>query len=159
MLKILNGMNWLGEIGENTKEVNECLEKGLIKYWYGDKDLEPYFLALESNISAIKEILKNDYDKFRIDELPKWITMEHDGYDEIKIKNIFGDKFTINLYRISELMQDEPESYLPENKQILIYEAKTPSKKFKNVLDELGREQARIQIQELLKSINKQKFE
>lgn len=159
MLRFLSGYSWLEELGENTKEIDECLEKGLIKYVYGEDGDSPTFIILESNIPVVKEILKEDYNKLHERTLIEWIDFEFTGcYDEMKIKNSYGDKFRISMDNISSLIEDETEVYFPEDKQLLIYNAEYPNDELKFMIDEIGREQARIQIQDLLNSIVDQEF-
>jgi hypothetical protein len=76
MIKILNGYSWLeDEVGDETAEVKECVEKGLIKRLYGDEDLEPYFVILEDNITTVNGILGDDYNKLREMDLLEYINV------------------------------------------------------------------------------------
>jgi hypothetical protein len=103
MIKILSGYNWLGEIGENTKEVDECIEKGLLKYLYDESN--PTFIILERNIDAVKEILNGDYDKFTERNILEWIEFEYVGcYDELEIENAYGNKIAVNIDTIFGLI-------------------------------------------------------
>jgi hypothetical protein len=157
MIKILSGYNWLGEIGENTKEVDECIEKGLLKYLYDESN--PTFIILERNIDAVKEILNGDYDKFTERNILEWIEFEYVGcYDELEIENAYGNKIAVNIDTIFGLISDEEETYLSEDKKLAIYNAEDPADELKTIIDEIGREQAKIQIQDLLNSIVYQEF-
>ena len=155
MLKILNGYNWLDD--ENTKEVEECTEKGLLKYT--DDESRPQFIALESNIIAIKEILKDDYDKLEEKSFIEWLEFDFCGnYDELKIESIFGDKIYVRTETILALISDEEETYFDNDMKLKVYNAECPDDKVLEYLNQIGRDQARIQIQALLQSVTTQTF-
>jgi predicted DNA-binding protein YlxM (UPF0122 family) len=158
MIRILDGYYWLEEeVGDNTKEIRECLEKGLIK-WFDD-DSQAKFIVLDSNITKVKEILKKDYDKLEEYSIIKYI---HDYFcgsiQGLEIESIYGDKIYISINTIYDLIKDDEEIYLSDDKKIRIYNSNCPYDELYNILNELGREQAKIQIQDLLNSISNQKF-
>jgi hypothetical protein len=161
MLKILDGYTWLEwELGKNTEEIEECLDKGLIKYLYGNEDLNPYFLVLESNIEPVKEILKSDYNKLGEMTLFEWIESHNfcDSRDLI-IENIYDNYIRIDSDNILNMIEDEPEVYLSNEIQMRIYNSENGHEEIEEYLGELGREQARLQIQALLNNISNQIFE
>jgi len=161
MIKILSGYSWLeDELGDDTKEILECLEKGLIKRIYGNKDLEPYFIVLESNIPAVKEILKDDYKKLMKMTIVEYIK-DYPFCDSmtLTIQNVYGNEIEISSNDILDDIAENHESYFDDKEQLKIYNAEIPKEEIHNALDELGRSQARIQIESLLDSIKDQKFE
>jgi predicted DNA-binding protein YlxM (UPF0122 family) len=160
MIKILNAYKWLGdELGDNTKEIDLCLEKGLIKYTYGTDNLQPNFIVLESNIPAVKEILGDDYYRMKEETISQWLYNDFYGcYEDLVIENAFGDKIEITIDTICDLISDEEEVYFPNEEKLKIYNADVPADEVKNMLDEIGREQAKAQIKDLLNSIMEQGF-
>jgi predicted DNA-binding protein YlxM (UPF0122 family) len=161
MIKILSGYSWLeDELGDDTKEILECLEKGLIKRIYGNEDLEPYFIVLESNIPAVKDILKDDYNKLGEMNIVEYIKY-HPFCDSmtLTIQNGYGNEIEITSNDILDDIEENHESYFDDKEQLKIYNAEIPRDEILNALDELGRAQAKIQIESLLDSIKNQKFE
>jgi hypothetical protein len=155
MLKILNGFDWLED--ENTKEIDECLEKGLLKYTDGED--RPQFIALESNIEAVKEILKDDYNKLVERDFIEWLEFDFGGtYGDLEIENIWGNKIDVSIEKIIDLASDDEENYFADDKKLEIYNAECPNSELYKQLNVLGREQARLQIQDLLNMINDQSF-
>lgn len=157
MIKILNGYSWLeDELGEDTTEVKECLEKGLFKRI--DED-SAKFIVLESNIPAVKDILKDDYNKLGEYTIIQWITDYFCGsYESMRIQNLYGDDVHVMIEQIRDLISDNEELYLSDDKKLEIYNAECPYDKMEEILNEIGRTQAKIQIQDLLNSIKDQKF-
>jgi len=155
MLKILNGYNWLEE--ENTKEIDACIEKGLLKYT--DDESRPQFIALESNLSAVKEILSKDYSNLEEKTFIEWLDFDFCGsYDELKIENMYSDKIYVRMSNLYDLISNEEENYFSNEDKLRIYNAECPNDELKFMLDKIGREQARIQIKNLLDSIVDQQF-
>jgi hypothetical protein len=161
MIKILNGYSWLEDkIGDDTKEITECLEKGLFKRIYGDEDLEPYFVVLDSNIEKVKEILKDDYSKLNEMDLLEYIKDYPFGDTmTLTIGNLYGNEIEISSEDIWYDIKDNYDTYFDEKVQLRIYNADIPKEEIHNILDEVGRTQARVQIEILLDNIKDQKFE
>lgn len=156
MLKILNGYGWLNE--ENTKSIDECIEKGLLKYT--DDEFRPQFIVLESNLSAVKEILGDDYNKLQEKTFIEWLDFDFCGtYDELEIENMYSDKLYVSMTKIYDLISDDEETYFSDEDKLRIYNAECPNDELKMMLDKIGREQARQQIKNLLDSIVDQQFE
>jgi hypothetical protein len=158
MLKILNGFDWLEEeIGEETKEIKECIQKGLLKYT--DDESRAQFIVLESNIPAIKEILKDDYNKLVERDFIEWLEFDFGGtYGDLEIENIWGNKIDISIEKIIDLATDDEENYFSDDNKLEIYNSECPNNELYEQLNVLGREQARLQIQDLLNMINDQSF-
>jgi hypothetical protein len=158
MLKILNGFDWLEEeIGEETKEIKECIQKGLLKYT--DDESRAQFIVLESNIPAIKEILKDDYNKLAERDFIEWLEFDFGGtYGDLEIENIWGNKIDISIEKIIDLATDDEENYFSDDNKLEIYNSECPNNELYEQLNVLGREQARLQIQDLLNMINDQSF-
>jgi hypothetical protein len=154
---MLNGYNWLeNELGEDTKEIEECLEKGLIKRIY---DGDAKFVVLESNIPLVKEILKDDYEKLNEYTVCEWIKDYFCGnYEGLEIQNLYGDSVNVQIEQIYDLISDDEELYFPNDKKLEVYNAEYPYDKMEEVLNDIGRRQAKVQIQDLLNSITTQKF-
>jgi hypothetical protein len=158
MLKILNGYSWLEEeIGEETLEIKKCLEKGLLKYT-DDKD-RPQFIALESNIDAVKEILGEDYNKLKEKDFIEWLNYDFgDVYENLKIENNWRDEILIPMNRILTMIEDEESEWFSDDIKLEIYNSEQPNNKVFEYLNDFGREQARMQIQDLLDNIDEQEF-
>lgn len=158
MLKILNGFDWLEEeIGEETKEIKECIKLGLLKYT--DDESRAQFIVLEKNIPAVKEILKEDYNKLKEKDFLEWLEFDFGGtYEGLEIKNIFNNKIVIDMDVIIDLINDEEELYFNNEMKLEVYNSDCPNEKLFDYLNEIGREQARLQIQGLLDSISNQMF-
>lgn len=158
MIKMLNGYRWLEEVvGEDTEEIKECLDKGLIKRIY---DGEAKFVVLESNINKVKEILSEDYNELSEYTVVEWINEYFYGnYDNLEIKNLYGDTIYISMDTVCDLISDEEEEYFPDAKKLEVYNAECPYDKMEEILNEIGRRQAKMQIQDLLNSVTNQKFE
>lgn len=110
MIKMLNGYSWLeDEIGEDTKEIKELLEKGLIKRIYEDT---AKFIALESDIPKIKEILGDDYNKLGEYTVIEWLKDYFCGnYEGLTVQNLYGDSVDVKMEQIYDLISDDEESY------------------------------------------------
>lgn len=156
MLKILNGYNWLSD--GNTDEIDECIDKGLLKYT--DGEYRPHFIALEKNLVEIKEIIGEDYNRLEEKTFMEWIEFDFCGsYGDLEIENIFKDKIIISMNNIYDLILDDEGIYFSDEDKLRIYNAESPNDEIKFELDKIGREQARIQIKNLLDSITDQQFE
>lgn len=157
MIKVLNGFNWLEDLDGTTKEIDECLEKGLLKYT--DDESRPQFIMIESNESAVKEILKGDYNKLQEKDFIEWLEFDFGGgYDDLKIENIYGDKVRVSIDMIIDLIKDEDVEWISNDKKLEVYNAECPFREMFDILNELGREQAKFQIQDLLNNIMNQTF-
>lgn len=158
MFKVLNGFDWLEEeIGEETPEIKECIKLGLIKYT--DDESRPQFIVLEKNIPAVKEILGEDYNRLKEKDFLEWLEFEFGGsYEGLEIKNIFDNKISVSMDVLIDLINDEEESYFDEDMKLEIYNSECPNAKLYDYLNEMGREQAKIQIQGLLDNISNQVF-
>jgi predicted DNA-binding protein YlxM (UPF0122 family) len=158
MLKILNGFDWLEEeIGEETKEIKECIQKGLLKYT--DDESRPQFIVLEKNIPAVKEILKDDYNRLTEKDFLEWLEFDFGGcYEGLEIKNIFGNEINVSMDVIIDLINEEEELYFNDEMKLEVYNAERPNTKLFDFLNIIGRDQARLQIQALLDNIGTQTF-
>jgi uncharacterized protein (UPF0216 family) len=155
MLKILNGFSWLEE--ENTKEVEECIDKGLLKYTDGED--RPQFIALESNIQAIKEILGEDYNKFDEKDFIGWLKYDFGGcYQGLEIENSYNNRINVSKDKVIDMIVDEEDDYFNNNDKLLIYNAECPNDKLYYLLNKIGRQQAIDQIHDLLNSVTTQVF-
>lgn len=151
MIKILNGFNWLDDLGENTKEVDECLEKGLIKYTYDE--FNPNFMVLESNISAVKEILSDDYNKFKEEPFMDWLQDElYSCSRELEIFNSFDDKIVVDSSDVYNKIQ-EGELNITDKEKLIIYNAKNSADEMWFIANKLGKQLAKIRIMDLLDSL------
>lgn len=158
MMKILNGFSWLEcKLGENTNEIETCLEKGLIKYLYDDS--QAVFIVLDNNVDKVKEILKDDYNKLEEWSLIKTLQMFFsDCYNDLEIQNNFGDCVNVGINNIIGLIEDDEETYFSNDKQLEVYNAENPADAMYDIINELGRFQAELQIRDLLNSVSSQKF-
>jgi hypothetical protein len=153
MLKILNGFSWLEEeLGEDTKEIKECLKQGLIKYTYDESRAN--FMVLESNIDVVKEVLGDDYYKLNEESLMPWLNEElRDCGRELEIENAFSDKIIINSYEIYDLINDGEISF--SNEEIMdMYNSGSPALEMGDIGSILGTEQAKIRIMDLLNNLD-----
>jgi hypothetical protein len=157
MIKMLNGYRWLeDELGEDTKEIKQLLDQGLIKRIYEDT---AKFIVLESDIPKVKEILGDDYNKLGEYTVVEWIKDYFCGnYEGLRIDNLYGDYVDVRMEQICDLISDDEELYFPNDKKLEVYNAECPYEKMEDVLNEIGRRQAKMQIQDLLNSINNQVF-
>lgn len=153
MIKILNGFDWLEcEIGSPTKEIIECIEKGLLKYTDGED--RPQFIVLESNINAVKEIMGDDYYKLDEESLMPWLNEElRDCGRELEIENAFSDKIVINSYEIYDLINNEEIAITDKEKQS-IYDSGSPTLEMWRLVTKIGKEQLKIRIMDLLSSLD-----
>lgn len=74
------------------------------------------------------------------------------------VRNIWNDEISFYHGRIEDLISDNLYGYIPESKQKEIFNTENPSNKLRTIFNEIGREQLRIQIKDLLKEINRAEF-
>lgn len=142
------------DVGCETKEIKQLLDEGLIKYFYGKDYGETHFIYLSENEGIIKANIKADYNIFNI--------MEHlsiifeNMYMTVK-KGWYQEEF-IKFDKVLSLIEDDLDNYISENKQKKIFNADNPSEELTKIINEIGREQLKIQIKELLKEVDSAEF-
>ncbi|NCI19775.1 hypothetical protein EJM73_09065 [Clostridium botulinum] len=139
------------DVEEETKEIKQLLDKGLIKYFYGKDSTEPDFIYLTKNEEIIKSSITSGY---RISDILRQSIIMFDG-SNINIKNLWGDEINLDYKSILDLMKENLNSYLPEDTQELIYQAEIPADKLTNIINQNGKEQLQMQIEDLLKESKK----
>ncbi|GAA0082891.1 hypothetical protein [Clostridium sp. CTA-6] len=137
-----------------TDEIEQLLDKGLIKYVHGKNSCEPDFIYLVENENIIKDTLTSKYTILNIIE---YLSGIFDG-THMTIKNVWGNEVYISFGRIIDLIEGNLYSYIPEDKQKDIFNTKVPVNKLETIINEIGREQFRIQIEDLLMDIDKVEF-
>ncbi|MBN3376337.1 hypothetical protein CF087_21105 [Clostridium botulinum] len=137
-----------------TDEIEQLLNKGLIKYFYGEDDCEPQFIFLVENEKIIKNTLTSEY---RISNIMEEISNILEC-TEMTAQNAYGDEISLCYETIEELINNDLYKYISTTKQKKIFNAKTPSKALEKILNELGRKQLKIQIEELLIDVDNTEF-
>lgn len=154
MIKIL--YNW--DLEDKTKTIEECLKKKIIKYYHSETKAN--FIILEKNLKEVKEVLKDEYKEFQEYDLLEWIkeVVLIDSY-ELKVENIFGNSFVLNSDTVWELLSDEKDAYITDKDELNIYNSECPSNELWNKINELGRQQAKLQMESLLMDLKYAKFQ
>ncbi|APH20831.1 hypothetical protein [Clostridium botulinum] len=139
------------DVEEETKEIKQLLDKGLIKYFYGKDSNEPDFIYLTKNEDIIKNSITSDY---RISDIINQLITMLDG-SNIRIKNLLEDKINISPRDILQLIENDFNCYLSEDIQKYIFDGKmfdeeTPSDKIINMIKKARKKQFLMQIEDFL---------
>lgn len=149
------------EADNETKEIKELLNKGLIKYI--DDNNYPEFIYLSDSEEQVINKLKEDKTiniakDVNIYDLVEKLSCMFDGEDMV-VKNVFGNEISLYHGVIEDLISDEEEVYFPKAKQMEIFNSETPSKQLRKYFNELGKDQLGIQIESLLHELSNAKFQ
>lgn len=156
MIKFLNGYNWLeDELGDDTEEIKECLEKGLIKRITKGT---AKFLILENNISVVKNILGDDYSKLEEENFIDWIEEELLCDSQDLIISNKENRVIVNSNDIYDFISEDMDVYFNNDCKLFIYNSENPLEKLWGKINEIGRQKAVIQIKALLECVKDQKF-
>ena len=79
-------------------------------------------------------------------------------YEDLEIKNIYGNIINIDINTVCGLVSDEEEVYFSNTDKLKIYNAECPAEELKSFVDKIGRQQAIMQIEALLDSVRGQEF-
>ncbi|EQB4343509.1 hypothetical protein ACYJ2U_001837 [Clostridium botulinum] len=142
------------DVDDITDEIKQLLDKGLMKYFYGKNSCEPEFIYLAENEPVIKNTLTAEY---CISDFASKLSDIFDCTD-MTVRNIWSDEISLYHGRIEDLISDNLYGYIPESKQKEIFNTENPSNKLRTIFNEIGREQLRIQIKDLLKEIDRAEF-
>lgn len=131
---------------EETKEIKQLLDKGLIKYFYGKDSTEPDFIYLTENEDIIKSSITSKY------HISNLIEQMMNMFNELNItaKNLWGNEFSLSYKSIINLIKDDLYGYISESTQKLIFNAEMPADKLTNIVKEISKEQLKRQIEDLL---------
>ena len=141
---------------DDHNKIEDLLNKGLIKYFYGKDTNELNFIYLAENENIIANTLSSE-SEYYISDVVDTLSSMFDG-SAMTIKNLWDDEIYICNSRILDLINDNLYDYIPENKQEEIFNAEIPSDKLKDIFNEIGRNQIKAQIEELLMDVNKAEF-
>uniref|UniRef100_UPI000A611D24 aquaporin n=1 Tax=Clostridium botulinum TaxID=1491 RepID=UPI000A611D24 len=112
------------------------------------------FIFLVENEKIIKNTLTSEY---RISNIMEEISNILEC-TEMTAQNAYGDEISLCYETIEELINNDLYKYISTTKQKKIFNAKTPSKALEKILNELGRKQLKIQIEELLIDVDNTEF-
>ncbi|HDK7194977.1 TPA: hypothetical protein PTV74_003285 [Clostridium botulinum] len=135
-------------------EIEELLDKGLIKYFYGKDIGEPEFVFLAKNENIIKDTLTSEY---RILNIIEEISIIFENM-YITVEKIWENKAYISSDKIIDLIDDDLYGYISEHKQKEIFNSENPFNKLKTIFNKIGREQLKIEIKELLTEVDNAEF-
>ncbi|MBN3352029.1 hypothetical protein CF086_17175 [Clostridium botulinum] len=137
-----------------TNEIEELLDKGLIKYFYGKDNCEPEFIFLAENEDIIKDtLIQNFFIKDIIEQL--FIIFEN---MYITVEKIWENKAYVSSDKIINLIDNDLYKYISEHKQKEIFNSENPFNKLETIFNEIGREQLKIEIKELLTEVDNAEF-
>ncbi|NFH40758.1 hypothetical protein [Clostridium sporogenes] len=142
------------DVDDITNEIEQLLDKGLIKYFYGKDDCQLEFIYLAENENIIKDTLTSEY---FIKDIIEQMSMIFEGM-YMTVKNVWRDEVYVPDYRIIDLIEDNLYGYIPEDDQKKIFNAEIPNNKLKTIFNEIGKNQLRMQIEELLTDVDNTEF-
>ncbi|NFH40759.1 hypothetical protein [Clostridium sporogenes] len=135
------------DVEEETTEIKQLLDNGLIKYFYGKDSTEPNFIYLTKNEDIVKSSITSEYYNIS-DIINQFITMFNGS--NVKIKNLWKDEINISSRNILELIENNFDSYLSVKVQESIYNAEIPADEIANIIKKIRKEQFIMQIKDLV---------
>jgi len=141
-------------VDDIINEIKQLLNKGLIKYFNGEDDCEPHFIFLVENEKIIKDTLTS---KYCIANIMEEISNIFEC-TKMTVYNAYGDEISLCYETIEELINNDLYKYVPIAKQKKIFKAKNPFKALEKILNEIGKNQLRMQIEELLIDVDNTEF-
>ncbi|HID0768132.1 TPA: hypothetical protein ACXDAZ_002662 [Clostridium botulinum] len=136
------------------KEIKQLLDKGLIKYLYGRDYGELHFIYLSKNESVIKDTIKTDYN---ITNFIEGLSIMFESM-HMTVKSNWYQEVYMSFDQILNLIEDDLDNYIPDNKQKEIFNADDPSEILTKIINEIGRNQLKMKIEKLLMDVDKTEF-
>lgn len=156
MFKYLDLSDWTFEVNCIPQELNECLERKLIKR--ADTD-NFQFLALDENLEKVKNILGENYDRVSEYSFIEWIEQELVEHSHsIEVENYDLDKIEVTGQEMFEIISEDFDSYIDDLDEEQIYKADNPYKKLELSLNEIGKRELKNRLEELNDKISTAKF-
>jgi hypothetical protein len=156
MFKYLDLSDWTFEVNGIPPELNECLERNLIK----KADTDNFqFLALDENLEEVKNILGENYNRVSEYSFIEWIEQELSEHSySIEVENYDGDKIEITGQDMFEIISEDFASYIDDLDEEQIYESEKPIAKLELSLNEIGRRELKNRLEALNDNISTAKF-
>lgn len=144
------------KIGGIPTQLNQCLEKGLIKQ-VDKNDYE--FLVLEKNLDELKSILGDSYDTIAEFSFKTWVEQELVEHSHsIEVEDCYGDEIEITSQEMFEIISEDFDSYIDDLNKAQIYESDKPIEKLEELLNEIGRKELNNRLEGLKNNISNAKF-